>query len=223
MEFANANDPELRLVASDNPLDDEDLLAGVLNDLSHQPAVLHALLDPVPDGVDVAERVLWLRSVVGSGVSATGAWDVYMVAREPAAVDAAALEVLVRQHYASMGALLREIGHTELAWRVEASVRVKRVDPPERARRLEGLEAELHEALSDYFSCFAAGEHPLLALHEAAYSIAASYEIREWVLWPMYRHSVRTTEPFRTAVQLWAAGVHTHHQGTSIAVWEKRR
>jgi hypothetical protein len=217
MDAANAYDPALELKPSEDPVDDEWRLAGLLTDLSNDPEALHALLDPEPDGAAVAERVLSLRRRVGSGIDERrGSHDFFMVMRAPVALDRATVEATVRRHYASMAQLVAELGAAELAQELAAPVPIQHTHPPDVP--FEGTcEHSMHEVCGDGLSA-AGGGHPLLALHEAAYTIAGSYPLAYWVLWPAYRHSVRTPDPFATATELWGAGVGTSHRGDSIFV-----
>jgi hypothetical protein len=217
MDAANAYDPRLEMEPSDDPVDDEWRLAGLLTDLSHDPVALHALLDPEPDGADVAERVLQLRRQVGTGIDAArGTHDFFMVMRDPVALDRATVEATVRRHYASMAQLVAELGAAALAQDLAAPVPIQHSHPPDVP--FEGTcEHSMLEVCGD--GLFAAGGgHPLLALHEAAYTIACSYPLAYWVLWPAYRHTVRTPDPFATAMELWGAGVRTSHRGAVIFV-----
>lgn len=219
MGAANALDPELGLRPSRDALDDEDRLAGVLNDLSREPARLHTLLDPVPDGAAMAERVLELRRIAGPGIDeARGTFDLYLVVRSPRAIDDAERDRLVRAHYSAMAALLEELGEADLAAEVRAPVPIARGTRPEPRGGRDDLEVALQEALSDALYA-AEGDHPLFGLSEAAYTLAASYALERWVLWPAYARRLRTPDPFQPAVALWAAGVGVRHRGSTITWW----
>lgn len=217
MTAANAHDPRLELKPSGDPYDDECSLAGLLTDLSHDAAALHALLDPEPDGAEVAERVLSLRRRVGSGVDETGGtYDFHMVMRTPTALDRVAVESMVRRHYASMALLVAELGADALAQALAAPVPIEHRPAPDEP--FEGTcEHSMREVCGDGLFALDHG-HPLLGLSEAAYTIACSYPLAYWVLWPAYRHSVRTPDPFATAMELWGAGIHASHRGAVIFV-----
>lgn len=219
MEAANAMDPELGLRPSRDALDDEERLAGVLNDLSREPARLHALLDPVPDGAAMAERVLELRRIAGPGIDeARGTFDPYLVVRSPRGIDEAERERLVRAHYAAMAALLEELGVPGPAGEIRVPVPIARGTRPEPHGGRGDLEVALQEALSDALYT-AEGDHPLFGLGEAAYTLAASYALERWVLWPAYARRLRTPDPFQSAVALWAAGIGVRHRGSTITWW----
>lgn len=192
--------------------DAEHQLAGLFNDLSRTPERLHALLDDVDGGADVIARVRSLRRTVGSDHR-----DVYMVVRAPVPLSREVAERTIRQHYRAMRALVKNLDD---APEIPTSVPIRWGAPPERAEWNESLEPTLRDAQGEVL--YAAGaDHPLLALKEAAYSIAASYEIARWVLWPAYAPRVTARDPFRAYVRLWRHGVRCWHFETEIRAWDE--
>lgn len=220
-EFA----PETPLRPTGNPEDDENSLAGLLTDLSRMPELLHQLLDPVRDGAETAERVLELRRLADPAATQTpGIFDFYLVPRGPVVMPRTMLHDLVRRHYLGTAELMSAIGETELARRLAADVPILPGEAPDPAApfadRVDDLEADLDEALTDtLIHVRTTSDHPLFALDEAAYTLAASYELQRHVLWPAYRATIGVQDPYRAWAGLWAAGTCCRHRGDTIIYW----
>lgn len=215
-------DPKEHFRPSRDEHEDEHRLAGTLTDFARDPARLHRLLDDVPDGPEVIRRLGRLVRAAGPGIDRRrGTFDVYLVVRRPEPIDREATALLVRKHYRAITRLAEELDEPELALALRAPVPVRWGRRPTPDEWQDGsVEGDIHEFLGDQFARRETS-HPLHALHEAAYTLAASYEIERYVLWPAYAAGITTKDPYRHRAALWRHGLGTYHEGDRIRVWRE--
>jgi hypothetical protein len=200
--------------------DDERTLAGLLADFRSDLDGLRGFLDGVPDADEVVERFALLAAAAGAGSDREhGSFDAYLVVRRPAACARHEAEGLLRDHFASMSALAREVGLANLAECLARDVAINWIAAGEPLGHGD-LDLRAYEELGDELD-MARLEHPISVLREAAYTIAASNEIARFVLWPAFRCRLATPDPYRDYVELWRRGIEWRHHGDRIVAFKR--
>jgi hypothetical protein len=67
-----------------------------------------------------------------------------------------------------------------------------------------------HDMLGDWVLSLKPRQSDALWLHEAFYSIACSYDISHYLLWPLYREQTKIDEPFAPFFELWTHGARPY-------------
>lgn len=197
------------LEPTDSLIDDEDALKGLFADLRREPETLAGLLAGVPDAEEIQRRFAWLTD----GLPPRDA-SLYAIPSGASSINPDETESLVRAHYDSIGALLREAGYSDEADDVQGRRSIE-LRPP---TRTEGLD-DYFDEYSDYLADRIDETHPAASLHEAGYGFAAVYEVTWYLLWCVLRQSVSVQDPFRPAATLWKRGIRWIRTPSAILVW----
>lgn len=64
----------------------------------------------------------------------------------------------------------------------------------------------VHEMVGDWFRSLKPSPSDVILLEEAFYSLAGSYELARYLMWPIYRDATPIDDPFAPAFQLWIRG-----------------
>lgn len=200
----------LRQVGLESTLDerdDEGRLVGLFADLRNESAALRALLKDVPDADEVCTRFATLRDAAGDGRDpVTGAVDAFLVVRAPEPISRARAEEHLRAHYARLASAVAELGERALGDVLQEPCRIDWKDSISSDHQRDSLDGDVGEVIGDAIAT-RVNDHPVLGLHEAAYGIAARYELARYVLWPAYRGHIATCDLYAPYVELWRHGV----------------
>lgn len=189
---------------------DEDSLKGLFADLRGRVDVLRSLLEGVPDADEIVDRFAWLTG----GLSPQG-----LYASPPAwKFDRAEAERLVRSHLLAVGGLLREAGYDAEADDV-LQLRDIEWSKPRSVELCDDY--EYFDQYGDYVGDQVDESHPAAGLGEAAYGLAAQYELKWYLLWCTYRAKIGVDEPFRAATALWKRDVRWGWSKDQLFIWSR--
>lgn len=184
-----------------------DDMVGVLADLRRDPQRLKQAFAPLPRGQELLRRV---RRCIDAEADHGG---VYLVPMSQQTSDAELLG-LTRE------ALERGCACCKLDvpdYRIE----IQRCELPPEARTSS---APLVEELGDLFIAEKydrAGVEPaaMQFLSEALYTLAASFEVRGYVLTPLCSERIRTIEPYEPQIELWLKGARAVIRWNDDETW----
>ncbi len=197
--------------ATSDEREDERRLLGFLTVFRSVPAALRKLLEGVPDADEICVRYAVLRDAAGDGVNPEDeSVDAYFVVRQPQPIAIDRAEQLLRDHYEAMASLAHEIADVALSDALRAAAAIEWTAAISDDDATNALDIDISEVVGDHLERGPA-EHPILGLREAAYGLAASYEIARYLLWPAYRQQFATSDPYAPYVELWCHGVELRH------------
>lgn len=181
---------------------DEDALLGFLVDIARSPEVLGRLLEGVPDAQEIQRRFEF-------AVAPADASGLYLQIVQALPLDAISAERWIAAHYQAM---------VPFGLELPGPIAVRWVDELPAASEWS-FDDECYEVTGDVLGEAASdSEHPAFALHEAAYGLAAQYQLSHYVLWPAYRTALAAVgtpgtielsrgDPFLPWVHLWHGGI----------------
>jgi hypothetical protein len=168
------------------------------------------------EGVDVAdelhERLAELFEVAGDDRRPQGGRDAYFVVRSPDEIAPQLVEMSGERWIARLQEFAEALGHPAAAEKLAKveTVRVLEGIPPKHPKQ-EHDKTDLLKLLKDEIPTWIGesdAESPLAtSLRSPYYFITCDAMLRDYLMWPLYRHSVSVREPMEPYFQLWKHGV----------------
>jgi hypothetical protein len=181
----------------------EEDVSGLFEKFAPDGKGAEAIFEGVKQGNEVCKR---LREVYRATRGAeAGLYFVPTPAKPP---TRAAVEKLLKQHFARLTEMCRAIQDDEGAALLKAMPRIEWVqDEPEPSDAGQEQESRLVDVRIDFLdTCRGSKSHALL-LEEALYMATTSPAVQDYVLWPLRRDRSAIKEPFRPEFELWKLGV----------------
>ena len=195
---------EAGLTATGDEGNDEDALLGFLVDIARSPELLGRLLEGVPDAKEIQRRFEF-------AVAPADASGMYLQIVQTLPLDVTSAERWIAAHYQAM---------VPFGLELPGPIAVRWVDELPAASASEwSFDDECYQVTGDVLREAASdSDHPAFALHEAAYGLAAQYELSHYVLWPAHRTALAAVgtpgaielsrgDPFLPWVHLWHGGI----------------
>jgi hypothetical protein len=184
-----------------------DDLAGFFQCFRPMGSGLEAAFEGVEGREEILPRLLEIYQATADGWTRDDAHDMYLVVRRPPPISALRAEDLLRMYLHHVGAIARAVGNDELADLLAGPLPFEVVAgqapwPP----GADDPETLIHEVISDFMLSLSPQPSDALLLDEGLYTIACDYQIRHFVLWPLYRQCTEIRDPFRRYFDLWKHG-----------------
>lgn len=165
---------------------------------------LAAALEGVVGANEILPRLLELYEVTADGWQRE---DAYFVVKNPKPCSKEQARQLTNLHLQKMREVAREIGNRDLRHLLEHPPQIEvicgKVPWPPGQNDLESL---IYEVRTDFILSLTPLNSHILLLNDAFYHIACDYFLRDYILWPLYRHSTTVVEPFKPYFELWKYG-----------------
>lgn len=194
-KLAGANSPQ--------PWTDEDDLVGFFEHFRPQGKGLEAVFE----GVEAGDEVLPRLKQVFKATAKSSPDAPYFLPTPSQSPTASTVTKLLRQHWKKLSQIAAAVDDEEAVKLLSKMPPIKIVKGELPEQDEDPLAERIRDLVIDFQSSLRARKSSAHLLGEALYSMADSYAIPDYVLWPLYADSSDIDEPFAPAFQLWKQGV----------------
>lgn len=176
---------------------------------------LEEALLPLQYGREVLKRMKAIYAATNSGWSDDESSDGYFVVRNPAPIEPAEAESLVRKHLEQVAKIAEEAGAEELVELLRApTYSIAREAAPDSPDRHD-TDLTIYDTLCDWVGALETDPPQVSDLNEAFFSIACDYPLAWYAMWPWFADAAQISDPFEPYFQLWRHGVEYRFDGPS--------
>jgi hypothetical protein len=175
---------------------------------------LTAAFEGVVGADEFLPRLLRIYQATAEGWDET---DAYFVVRRPTPLSQEKAKQFATLYLQKMGEVAAEVGNADLVQLLKPLPRIEIVVgkapwPPGQ----DDPETLIYEARTDFILSLTPQDSQVLLLDDALYHIACDYFLRDYVLWPLYKHSTAIADPFEPYFDLWEHGAAIRFQGDDV-------
>ncbi|MDG3004687.1 hypothetical protein [Paludisphaera mucosa] len=184
-----------------------DHLAGFFQNFRPHGVGLAEVFEGVEGADEITPRLLEIYRATAEGWRDDGGYDAYFNVKSPVPLAAPRAVELVLGHLEKVRAMAEVLGRDDLVASLDPAPAVDVVVgetpwPP----GPDDVESTIYEVVGDYMALLTPRESPALGMEEGLWTIAGDYNLRHYVLWPLYRGVGTIEEPFQPYFELWRHG-----------------
>jgi len=191
-------------------LDGESLI-GFFQSFRPDGLALNGLFNGLPEAAELHHRLDQLFVAAGADRRAQGGRDAYFVIRNPAPLDPERADQLAAQWLTGVRQFAESLGEVGIVNSLDPrpTVRVLEGIPPKHPKdnaERSGLLLALQQDTATLVEQLDAGPLPAL-LRPAYYFTACDSMLRDYLMWPFYKHGTGLADPLQPYFELWKHGV----------------
>lgn len=157
----------------------------------------------------ITPRLLEIFRATAEGYKDGNVIDAYFIVRRPAPATDEEIKSLAVCYCESLKLVASSVGEVEMKSYFESTPRIEIRRGQTASLESSDIDIFIYQALHDYFCKFNITEEAAL-LAEALYTMANSYNLANYVLWPVAQSSSRadSEDPYSKYFELWRRGVN---------------